>query len=313
MRLASYRLRHDRDGEPRAGVIVGDVIVDLRRGAESLGFAPLPSRAIELIQESPTARRRAQKLAERAADEQVAGSLREAGIACPLEEVQLLAPLGRPLKNVFCVGMNYLKHAEEGARRRNVPLVLSESPTFFSKAPTSMVGPYDPIKVDLGLTQQWDWEGELAVIIGRITSYVSPEKALESVYGYCCANDVSARDLQYRWGQWFKGKSMDSCSPLGPWIVTADEFGDPHTARVVTRVNGVVKQDGNTSDMIFRIEEIIHQLSLGTTLEPGDIIITGTPQGIGAACEPPEYLRPGDVLETEIERIGTLRNPVEHV
>jgi 2-keto-4-pentenoate hydratase/2-oxohepta-3-ene-1,7-dioic acid hydratase in catechol pathway len=231
----------------------------------------------------------------------------------PLERVHLLAPIPRPRKNVFCVGWNYLEHFEEGERvrrQRGQASDLPKHPVFFTKAPTAVTGPNDPIPLDPAVSDKIDWEVELAVVIGRAGKNIREEEALDHVFGYTVLNDVSARDLQRKHVQWFKGKSLDGSCPMGPWIVTKDEV-DAESLRVVTRVNGVVKQDSTTKSFYFKIPRLIAELSQGMTLEPGDIISTGTPEGTGFARTPPEYLKPGDVLETEIEGIGTLRNAVQ--
>ena len=225
--------------------------------------------------------------------------------------LRLLAPIPRPRKNVFCVGWNYLEHFEEGAKARPQQQEMPQHPTFFTKVPTTVTGPYDAVPLHAGVTEKLDWEVELGVIIGRGGRNIAEGDALRHVYGYTVVNDVSAREVQRRHGQqWFKGKSLDGSCPMGPWIVTADEVPDPQALRVSCRVNGIVKQDSNTRHMYFRIARIIAELSAGLTLEPGDIISTGTPAGVGHARTPPEFMAPGDVLETEVEGIGLLRNRI---
>jgi 2-keto-4-pentenoate hydratase/2-oxohepta-3-ene-1,7-dioic acid hydratase in catechol pathway len=231
------------------------------------------------------------------------------GDPVPLAGATLLAPL-EPRKNVFCVGRNYLAHAEEGARVRGEELKLPTVPTLFSKAPTAIAGPGATLHLDGGVSQRYDWEAELAVIIGKRCKNVSEADALGTIFGYTCLNDVSARDLQNATTQWFKGKTLDDTCPLGPSILTADEIADPQQLEVTLRLNGEVKQHASTAVMIFSIARIIAYLSLGTTLEPGDIIATGTPEGVGFARTPPEFLKDGDVMEVEISQIGILRNPV---
>ena len=173
-----------------------------------------------------------------------------------------------------------------------------------------MNGPFGDVRVDRGATSQVDWEVELGVIIGRTGRNIPADRALEHVFGYTAINDVTARDLQQRHVQFFKGKSLDGFCPMGPMVVTADEFGDPQAKRLTCRVNGVVKQDGSTGDMIFPVRSIIEWLSRGMTIEAGDIIATGTPEGVGMGRTPPEYLHDGDVLETEVEGIGLMRNRI---
>jgi len=227
-----------------------------------------------------------------------------------LEQVRLHAPIPRPSKNVFCVGWNYLDHFEEGAKARTQKVDLPEHPAFFSKAATSVTGPYDAIPFDPSVSRQIDWEVELGLVIGPGGRNIAEAEAMKHVFGYTVINDISARDIQRRHNQWFKGKSLDGSCPMGPWIITADAVNDPGDLRLRTRVNGAVKQDSNTKYLYFKLPRIIAELSLGLTLEPADIIATGTPSGVGYARTPPEFLRPGDVLETEVEGVGLLRNKI---
>jgi 2-keto-4-pentenoate hydratase/2-oxohepta-3-ene-1,7-dioic acid hydratase in catechol pathway len=229
----------------------------------------------------------------------------------PLDKVRLLAPIPRPRKNVFCVGWNYLEHFEEGAKARPHVQDMPAHPAFFTKAATTVNGPYDSIPLHAGVTERLDWEVELGVIIGRGGINISESDAMAHVFGYTVINDVSARELQRQHGQqWFKGKSLDGTCPMGPWIVTADAAPDPGHCDINCRVNGVPKQTSNTSHMYFKIPRIIAELSAGLTLEPGDIIATGTPSGVGHARNPPEFMKAGDILETEVAGIGTLRNKI---
>ena len=234
------------------------------------------------------------------------------GKSFKLSSVQVLAPIPRPRKNVFCVGWNYVEHFEEGAKMRVGPVQeLPAHPTFFTKAPTAVNGPYDRIPLHPGVTEKVDWEVELGVVIGKGGTHIKESDALKHVFGYTVINDVSAREVQRKHGQqWMKGKSLDGHCPMGPWIVTADEVKDWANLDVITRVNGVVKQNSNTRFMHFKVPRIIAELSAGLTLEPGDIISTGTPAGVGHARTPPEFLKAGDLLETEVGGIGVLRNRV---
>ena len=226
----------------------------------------------------------------------------------PLESVELLAPLPRPNGNVIAIGRNYRAHAEESARAAGRAV---DPPTVFTKAATSVTGPYADIPVDPSITTQVDWEVELGVVIGRAGANIARERALDHVFGYVVVNDVSARDIQFGWGgQFFKGKSLDGFCPFGPWIVTCDEVGDPQSLRLLMRVNGETKQDGNTRDMIYPVDTILEWVSKGMTLPAGAVIATGTPDGVGFARTPPEFVRAGDVMEAEVEGIGTLRNRV---
>jgi 2-keto-4-pentenoate hydratase/2-oxohepta-3-ene-1,7-dioic acid hydratase in catechol pathway len=197
---------------------------------------------------------------------------------------------------------------EETARARGREVKIPEVPVFFTKATTTVNGPRDPIYWDRSVTGQVDYEAELGVVIGVKGKNIPRAKALSHVFGFTVTNDISARDLQMKHHQWFKGKSLDGFCPMGPWIVTADEFGDPQSKRISLRVNGVVKQNSTTAAMIFPVDVILEFLSKGTTLEPGDVICTGTPEGVGLGRTPPEYLQDGDLVETEIEGIGVLQN-----
>jgi 2-keto-4-pentenoate hydratase/2-oxohepta-3-ene-1,7-dioic acid hydratase in catechol pathway len=227
----------------------------------------------------------------------------------PLAGVALEAPV-RPERNVFCVGRNYLEHALEGARAAGRELKMPTVPTFFTKAPTAIAGPDTTLRLSAAVSREYDYEAELAVVIGAECKDVAESEALHVVFGYTALNDVTARDLQREYGQWFKGKSLDSSCPLGPWVVTPEEVGDPHSLELRLRRNGIEKQHSNTSKMIFSVPRLIAELSKGMTLLPGDVIATGTPEGVGFARTPPEFLADGNVLEVEIERIGILRNAV---
>jgi len=232
------------------------------------------------------------------------------GPPIPFAHVTLLAPL-HPKKNVFCVGRNYLAHAEEGARARGeFDLKLPSVPTFFTKAPTAVAGPGAVLHLQKSVSPEYDWEAELAVVIGKRARDVEADDALSIVFGYTCLNDVSARDLQRDHQQWFKGKSLDDTCPIGPWIVDAADIADVQDLPIMLRVNGITRQNGNTSAMIFDVKRIIASLSRGMTLEPGDIIATGTPDGVGFAMQPPVFLQHGDVIDVEIGGIGTLTNTV---
>lgn len=244
--------------------------------------------------------------------------LRQAAAAArggtPVRSAKLLAPIPRVRRNVLCVGWNYVEHFEEGKELRGAgaPQQMPDHPTFFTKQPNAVVGHGDTVWYSAPVSQQLDWEVELAVVIGAGGRDIPESDAMRYVFGYTVGNDVSVRDVQRDWhgGQWFKGKSFDTSCPLGPWIVTADEIGDPQDLRLQLRVNGVVKQDSSTRYMYFTIPRILAELSAGMALEPGDVIMTGTPPGVGAARKPPEFLQVGDVMEAEVERIGVLRNPI---
>jgi len=230
----------------------------------------------------------------------------------PLEQVTLMAPIPRPHRNLFCVGRNYMDHVAEGDRTRGITeSELPKFPQFFTKAPDTVIAPGAaiPDHTATGVTKWLDYEAELTLIIGKPGANISKEDALSHVFGWTIGNDVTGRDLQRRHGQWFKGKSLDRSCPLGPWIVPADEL-DAADLAIQLWVNGEQRQSSCTSKMIFDVKEIIHQLSLGFTLLPGDVILTGTPEGVGYAMQPPQVLKDGDVVDIEIEGIGRLSNPV---
>lgn len=297
MRLATYR---DNTRAVMLGVVQDDRILNLHSVAVAAGLS-LPQTMLDLIAAGP------------AVLEQVRGLVAQAPADAwrPLAEIHLLAPIPRPRKNVLCVGMNYLAHAIESAQSRGKEYEPLAHPAFFTKAPTTVSGPYDDIPFVAHVSEQIDWEVELGVVIGQGGKDWGEAEALDHVFGYMVVNDVSARDVQNQHGgQFFKGKSLDGFCPTGPWIVTADEIPDPQELHLETRVNGTVKQDSSTADMIFPLTQILVELSAGMTLEPGDIIATGTPSGVGMGRTPQEWLHPGDVVEVEVERLGTLRNKV---
>ena len=281
MKLATFR----SDGHVRLGAVSpdGSHIVEISEPAGMLALIDSGERGLEKARKA-------------------------AGREHAIDSVELLPPLPDPRGNVIAVGRNYEKHAAETAHlegREPGP------PTVFTKAITSLTGPFADIAIDPGISDKIDWEVELAVIIGKAGANISRSDARKHVFGYMALNDVSARDIQSGWGgQYFKGKSLDRTCPTGPWIVTADEIPDPQSLRLQLRIGGETKQDGHTRDMIYGVDPIIEWVSKGMTLLPGTIIATGTPDGVGFARTPPEFLRPGDVMETEVEHIGLLRNRI---
>lgn len=228
----------------------------------------------------------------------------------PLAAVRLLAPIPRPRKNILCLGLNYADHAAESSAAHGREAAAPEHLVVFTKAVTSVTGPDADIPYDSAVTTQLDWEVELGVVIGLPGKRIAEDQAMNHVFGYTVINDLSARDLQFRHKQYFLGKSLDGACPMGPCIVTADELPDPHSLDLRCWVNGQLKQQGNTRDQISPISATIAVLSRGMSLEPGDIISTGTPAGVGFARQPPEFLRPGDVVECEVAGIGRLRNRI---
>jgi 2-keto-4-pentenoate hydratase/2-oxohepta-3-ene-1,7-dioic acid hydratase in catechol pathway len=301
MRYVTFSVPNDPI--PRLGVVRGEAVVDVRKAAAGTWPGSCPDTLLELIASGPDGWQRMARLLDRAPSSE---SLR-------VTDVLFRAPIPRPLKNIFCLGQNYASHAREAARARDRPFKIPEAPAFFTKAPTTVNGPYDDVPWDTTVTEQLDYEAELGVIVGLKGKNIVRARALEHVFGYTIINDLSARDLQLKHLQWFKGKSLDFCCPMGPVVVTADEFGDPQAKRISLRVNGIVKQDASTAEMIFPLDVTLEFLSRGMTLEPGDIIATGTPEGVGLGRTPPEYLRDGDLVETEVEGIGTMRNRIVRI
>ncbi|HEX3099022.1 MAG TPA: fumarylacetoacetate hydrolase family protein [Usitatibacter sp.] len=284
-------------GEPRPGLVIDDKrIVDI---PAALGADADTASMLGIIRAGAPMLARLRTLAGKPPASTLA-----------LADVKLHAPIPRPAKNVFCVGWNYLEHFEEGAKKLQDNRELPKWPVFFSKATTAVTGPFDTVPFDAKISTSLDWEVELGMIIGTGGKDIAEGDAMRHVFGYTVINDVSWRDLQRRHGgQWHKGKSLDGTCPMGPWIVTADSI-EPNNLRVTCRVNGVTKQDSNTKFLYFKLPRLIVDLSMGQTLEAGDVISTGTPEGVGFARTPPEFMKPGDLLETEIEGIGTLRNPI---
>ena len=225
-----------------------------------------------------------------------------------------LAPIPVPRKNVFCVGRNYAEHIAEGDRAQKQSVGVTEYPVFFTKPPTAVVPPEGDVLIFPSVSEAIDYEVELAVVIGKPGRNIAKENAYDHIFGYTILNDISARDVQRRHGgQYFKGKGLDGSCPVGPVIVTADEIDNPHDLSIGLTVNGEQRQDGNTRDMIFDIPTLISSLSEGLTLEPGDIIATGTPSGVGYAMEPPQFLKNGDTVVCEVSGIGTLKNTVRTI
>ncbi|MFC0475111.1 fumarylacetoacetate hydrolase family protein [Robertmurraya beringensis] len=223
-----------------------------------------------------------------------------------LEEVTLLSPVKKPPKNILCVGKNYVDHAIEMGSKDDIP----EHLMVFTKAPTTIIGPNEQIDNHLSITKQLDYEGELAIVIGKKGRNIKKEDALDYVFGYTIVNDITARDLQAKHKQFFLGKSLDTSCPMGPVLVHKENLSDPNHLHIETKINGEVRQSSNTKHFIFSVEEMISTISLGMTLEPGDVIATGTPAGVGKGFQPPRFLNPGDQIEITIEGIGTLSNKV---
>lgn len=300
--------------ESALAAVLDDAVVHLQAAARALRRdrrkAPsadtLPLDMLELIRGRSAALRAVRAVvleAQRRLSEGRWQAKARDAVARPLARIKLLSPIPRPAKHIFCVGRNYAEHAKE--RGAEVPTV----PVFFTKPPTAVIGQEAPV-IHWPVTQNLDYEVELAVVIGKRGRDIPRAQAAEHVFGYTILNDITARDLQKKHTQWFKGKSLDTFAPLGPWIVHRSALPNPHTLRIALRVNGETRQEANTADMIFKIEDLIEVLSAGMTLEPGDIIATGTPSGVAAGFDPPKWLTVGDVVEAEVEGIGILRNPI---
>ena len=300
MRLVTYR-RHIQEAA-RLGAIVDNQVIDLEYLGLSAGI-DLPDNMLDFIDLGPSAVASTTELLE-AHDGQW-----PVGVAQPIQNVKLLAPIPRPRKNIFGIGLNYVEHVEESSRSLDTSADLPKQPVIFSKPPTSVIGDGDAIEHNAAITQQLDWEVELAAIIGTRAKRVSEEDALSYVFGYSVMNDISARDNR-RAGQWIYSKGQDTFAPFGPCIVTADEIPDPQNLNLWLKVNGEIKQQSNTKHMLFNVAVLVSDISAGITLEPGDIIATGTPSGVGAGRTPQEWMWPGDVVEACVEGIGTLRNPI---
>lgn len=300
MRLITYR--SDITAAARLGAIVGNQVVDLARLAEEQGQY-LPDNMLDFIDLGPQGVRSGSDLLEA-----YQGNF-PAGTAWPVQNVKILAPIPRPRKNIFGIGLNYVEHVAESSRTLDTSKELPKEPVIFSKPPTTVIGPGDAIEHNAKITQQLDWEVELAVVMGTRAKGVSEADALDYVFGYSLMIDMSARDCR-RAGQWIYSKGQDTYAPFGPCIVTADEIPDPHSLNLSLKVNGVTKQDSNTRHMLFNVNALIADISKGITLEPGDIIATGTPEGVGAGRSPQEWVWPGDVIEAYVEKIGELRHPV---
>lgn len=300
MKLVTYRA--SVEAEARLGVIDGDLVVDV----EALGAThgeDLPDSMLGLIDAGRPGLEALQDCLDAAEGRHAPGT------ATALANVKLLAPIPRPRKNIFGIGLNYVEHVAESAASLDTSKDLPKQPVVFSKPPTTVIGPGEGIEHNSKMTRQLDWEVELAVIIGTTARRIRKADALAHVFGYSVMIDVSARDNR-RAGQWIFSKGMDTYAPFGPCIVTADEIPDPQTLDLWLTVNGVEKQRSNTRHMLFKVDELIADISSGITLEPGDIIASGTPEGVGAGRTPQEWLKPGDVVAAAVEGIGTIRHPV---
>jgi 2-keto-4-pentenoate hydratase/2-oxohepta-3-ene-1,7-dioic acid hydratase in catechol pathway len=313
-------LTFKRNGDLKLGCLVEGDVLDLNRAFEKhLGnsFAgiemPFHLDVLSLLdlgkaglEETKKALRQVETLMK----EGEAKELYEEGALLKSGDLKIVAPIPRPRKNIMCLGLNYSEHVQEGRRARGEqPAPLPAAPIFFTKAPTTVIGPSDDI-VYPRATTSLDYEVELAFVIGKKGKYIAQDKAYEHIVGYTVFNDVTARDLQRKHSQWFRGKSLDTFAPMGPYLVTFDEVADPMNLDLELKVNGETRQKSNTKEMIFSISTIVEVLSSGMTLEQGDIVATGTPSGVGSARGPEGLLKPGDLVEGWIEGLGKLKNRV---
>lgn len=302
MKLLTYKTT---DSEPRLGFIHNNQVIDMEDFGDISNF-PLPNEMLELIDMGY------EIIAE--ITELVAETPKNffEEIAYELDEVTFLAPIPKPRKNIIGIGLNYTEHVAESARTLDTTGKLPQKPIIFSKPPTTVTATNTEIIKNTKLTSQLDWEVELAVIISKKGKYVPKSEALDYVFGYTVINDISARDCR-REGQWIVSKGQDTFAPMGPILVTKDEIENPHNLNLLLKVNGVEKQNSNTKFMLFNINDLIEDLSTVFTLEPGDIIATGTPAGVGAGRNPQEWLNDGDVVEATVEGIGTIVNTVKEI
>lgn len=302
MKLLTYKTQ---DTEPRLGFIHNNKVIDMQDFGDISNF-PLPNDMLELIDMG------FEIIAEiiEMITETPENFFEE--IAYEMNEVTILAPIEKPRKNIIGIGLNYTEHVAESARTLDTTGKLPTKPIIFSKPPTTVTATNTEIIKNTKLTSQLDWECELAIIISKKGKYVSKSEALDYVFGYTVINDISARDCR-REGQWIVSKGQDTFAPMGPYLVTKDEIENPHNLNLSLKVNGVEKQNSNTKFMLFNINDLIEDLSIVFTLEPGDIIATGTPAGVGAGREPQEWLHNGDVVEATVEGIGTITNTVKEI
>lgn len=302
MKLLTYKTN---DTEPRLGFLHNNQVIDMEDFGEISNF-PLPTSMLELIDMGF-------ELVEELND-MIAETDAELfdEIAYEMDEITFLAPIPKPRKNIIGIGLNYTEHVAESARTLDTTGKLPQKPIIFSKPPTTVTATNTEIIKNTKLTEQLDWEVELAVVIGKKGKYVPKADAMDYVFGYTVINDISARDCR-REGQWIVSKGQDTFAPMGPILVTKDEIENPHNLNLSLKVNGIEKQNSNTKFLLFNINDLIEDLSIVFTLEPGDIIATGTPAGVGAGRNPQEWLYDGDVVEATVDGIGTIVNTVKEI
>jgi 2-keto-4-pentenoate hydratase/2-oxohepta-3-ene-1,7-dioic acid hydratase in catechol pathway len=292
-------LTFTRDSDQRAGLLIGSAVYDIETCASFFGMPRLPSTVLALLESG--AGGLVADLDSKIKAATASGTALPLGCWADLGETQVLAPIPRPPK-ILCLGLNYRDHAEEQDAK------LPEVPLIFGKATSAVIATGQPIVIPEGSTRV-DFEGELAFVVGKRLKHTPAQEAAEGIFGYTIMNDVSERDIQ-RERVWLRAKGIDTFAPMGPWIVTGDELGDPLALELTTKVNGRVMQSGSTANLIFKPAEIIAFITRFMTLEPGDVIATGTPSGVGVFRKPPVFLKQGDLVEITIQGIGTLTNGV---
>ncbi len=302
MKLITYKTEYSG---PRLGFIYENQIVDMQHFGETVNF-PLPATMLDLIDMGIDFIPKIEALIAKTDFKTMAS------IIHTYEEITILAPIPKLRKNIIGIGLNYTEHVAESARTLDTANELPQKPVIFSKPPTAVTATNTDIILNTKLTKQLDWEVELAVVIGKKAKYVARENAMDYVFGYTIINDISARDCR-RSGQWIVSKGQDTFAPMGPILVTKDEIENPHNLNLSLKLNGVEKQNSNTKFMLFNINDLIEDLSTVFTLEPGDVIATGTPAGVGAGRVPQEWMWNGDVVEATVESIGTIVNTVKEI
>jgi 2-keto-4-pentenoate hydratase/2-oxohepta-3-ene-1,7-dioic acid hydratase in catechol pathway len=302
MKLLTYKTA---DTEPRLGFIHNNQVIDMEDFGDISNF-PLPNDMLDLIDLGFEIIEEITEMISETPE----NFFEE--ISYEMDEVTILAPIEKPRKNIIGIGLNYTEHVAESARTLDTTGKLPQKPIIFSKPPTTVTATNTNIIKNTKLTSQLDWEVELAVVIGKKGKYVSNADAMNYVFGYTVINDISARDCR-REGQWIVSKGQDTFAPMGPYLVTKDEIENPHNLNLSLKVNGVEKQNSNTQFLLFNINDLIEDLSIVFTLEPGDIIATGTPSGVGAGRNPQEWMYDGDVVEATVEEIGTIVNTIKEI
>ncbi|AIG29837.1 gentisate 1,2-dioxygenase [Flavobacterium psychrophilum] len=302
MKLLTYKTSAT---EPRLGFIHNNQIIDMQDFGEISNF-PLPNDMLELIDLGFEIITEINDLISETTQAQIDQ------ISYTIDQITILAPIEKPRKNIIGIGLNYTQHITESAKILGTTGKLPTKPIIFSKPTTTVTGTNTNIIKNTKLTQQLDWEVELAVVIGKKGKYIKKTQALDYVFGYTIINDISARDCR-REGQWIVSKGQDTFAPMGPYLITKDEIENPHNLNLSLKVNGLEKQNSNTKYLLFNINDIIEDLSIIFTLEPGDIIATGTPSGVGAGRNPQEFMNHGDIVEATIQQIGTIINTVQEI